>query len=195
MHKEIRIIRSEEQRVSNWSGGKTTQLYIYPEDSDYSKRNFSFRLSSATIEEAHSVFTALPGVYRHLMPLSNDIQLSFEGKAPFDLPAFTNISFDGEKETESFGQCTDFNLMLKGGFTGKIYHIAEQKKELVLEKDLFLFACYCYTGNAKVSAKQNDVPFQNALSSGELLVASPKAKVIIEKASADCVLVCAEIKR
>ena len=41
----IEIIKSDAFKESKWSGGITTQLYIYPKDSDYQKRNFNFRIS------------------------------------------------------------------------------------------------------------------------------------------------------
>lgn len=36
----MEIIKPEEYAVSEWAGGKTTQLYIYPQGSEYAKRNF-----------------------------------------------------------------------------------------------------------------------------------------------------------
>lgn len=59
---EIKVITKEQQKTSTWSGGTTTQLAIYPEDADYGKRNFTWRLSSATVEAEESVFTSLPGI-------------------------------------------------------------------------------------------------------------------------------------
>ena len=47
---KINIKGPEEYTVSQWAGGATTQLYIYPEHADYSRRDFIFRLSSATVE-------------------------------------------------------------------------------------------------------------------------------------------------
>ena len=47
---QVEIIKPEEYAVSEWAGGKTTQLYIYPQDSEYAKRNFLLRISSATVE-------------------------------------------------------------------------------------------------------------------------------------------------
>jgi len=61
---EVKLITKEQQKTSKWSGGTTTQLAIYPEDADYGKRNFTWRLSTATVEAAESVFTSLPGIDR-----------------------------------------------------------------------------------------------------------------------------------
>ena len=62
------IVRTEKDyKVSKWSGGDTTELYLYPEDGDYKSGNFQLRISSATVEVDRSEFTSLPGVDRYLM--------------------------------------------------------------------------------------------------------------------------------
>jgi len=66
----VEIIKPEEYAVSEWAGGKTTQLYIYPQGSEYAKRNFLLRISSATVECERSEFTSLPQVERIILPLS-----------------------------------------------------------------------------------------------------------------------------
>ena len=57
---EYRIYRESDFRVSNWTGGKTRQLAIFPENASYLERNFLWRLSSATCEKEESQFTRLP---------------------------------------------------------------------------------------------------------------------------------------
>ena len=45
------IVRTEKDyKVSKWSGGDTTELYLYPENGDYRSGNFQLRISSATVE-------------------------------------------------------------------------------------------------------------------------------------------------
>lgn len=34
---------------TDWSGGETNQLFLYPENGDYGERKFSYRLSTATV--------------------------------------------------------------------------------------------------------------------------------------------------
>ena len=102
-------------KCSAWSGGTTTELFIWPEGADYGKREFSFRVSSATVELAESDFTPLPGVERYITPLSGGFALTHPGKpavrmAPMDAP----YRFSGEEATHCVGKATDFNLMLKG---------------------------------------------------------------------------------
>ena len=63
-----------------WSGGTTTELFIYPEGATYEDRNFKFRLSIATVESETSEFTPLAGVKRTLMLLHGELTLKHEGQ-------------------------------------------------------------------------------------------------------------------
>ncbi|MDR1048301.1 MAG: HutD family protein, partial [Synergistaceae bacterium] len=55
-------------RVAAWSGGSTTELFIYPGDADLAKRNFELRVSSATVEAEESLFSSFAGYVRHITP-------------------------------------------------------------------------------------------------------------------------------
>lgn len=102
-------------KTSVWSGGTTTELFIWPADADYAARKFSFRVSSATVELAESDFTPLAGVERWITPLTGGFTLTHPGKAPVVMaPLDTPYSFSGEADTHCVGCATDFNLMLKG---------------------------------------------------------------------------------
>jgi environmental stress-induced protein Ves len=45
-----KLLKSNPQNTAKWSGGETTELFISPEGSSYKKRDFDFRLSTATVE-------------------------------------------------------------------------------------------------------------------------------------------------
>lgn len=66
------IITPEQMQTSRWSGGSTTQMMIFPAGSSYRNRDFRFRISSAVVEDAVSVFTKLDGVERFLTVLEED---------------------------------------------------------------------------------------------------------------------------
>lgn len=120
----IRVIRSEEQKTSEWSGGVTTQLAIWPEGADYATRNFDWRISTARVELEESNFTALPGISRWLMLLEGRIHLAHDGIGELDMVPFENVArFDGGWKTKSVGKCVDFNLMMKDGFTGGLGYV------------------------------------------------------------------------
>lgn len=116
----VGIIRSNEQNTSEWSGGTTTQLAIYPKNSDYKERNFSWRLSSARVDLEESVFTSLPGIYRHIMVLDGEMNLFHEGHHTVLLKPYDKDSFSGDWTTKSIGKVRDFNLMLNNGCKGEL---------------------------------------------------------------------------
>ncbi|KXT74380.1 hypothetical protein STRDD10_00967 [Streptococcus sp. DD10] len=106
---------------SNWSGGKTRELYLYPPDGDYKERQFDFRLSTASIEVTESHFTPLDGFQRILMTLDQEIQLhNRTQKNGTVLSAFQSYSFDGGDSLFCKGQCHDFNLIYQPTYQGKI---------------------------------------------------------------------------
>lgn len=113
----MRILHLTEKdfHVGQWSGGTTTELFIWPENADYSKREFSFRISSATVTLTESDFTPLPGVTRYITPLIGGFTLQHPDGATVTLvPLDAPYRFSGETPTHCVGKATDFNLMLKG---------------------------------------------------------------------------------
>lgn len=106
--------------TTNWSGGKTTELFIYPKETSFKNRDFSFRLSTATVEVETSLFTALPGVERTLMVLDGEMELRHKNQHKVNLKAFEEDHFNGAWETLSEGKCTDFNLMTRNKTKGSI---------------------------------------------------------------------------
>lgn len=112
-----RIIKKTpaDYRITEWSGGLTTELAIAPEESLYADRNFLWRVSSATVELERSDFTPLPDYRRLLMILDGELRIRHDGGAWKTLPALVSHSFDGASETVSEGKVIDFNLMLRKG--------------------------------------------------------------------------------
>ncbi|WP_291632937.1 HutD family protein [Clostridium sp.] len=165
MSHNIEIIRKKQHKTSEWSGGTTTELYIYPENSLYGERNFKWRLSSAKVEVEQSTFTSLKGVDRLIMIIEGEILLEHEGHHNAVLKAFEQDSFSGEWETTSFGKVIDFNLMMAQGYMGKLEAISVNGGEL---KDILLYnnindveyqiteAFYIVKGNVKIAFGAND---------------------------------------
>ena len=107
--------------TTKWSGGLTTQLGIAPASAVYADRDFLWRLSSATVEDAESDFTALPDYERLISTLEGTIELNHNGGEKLTLNPYEVHRFDGGDNTHSWGCCRDFNLMLrKGKCEGKI---------------------------------------------------------------------------
>ena len=112
---DIRHLTPKDYKVSNWSGGTTTEILIWPENANYAAREFSLRISSATVDVEESDFTALPGVLRYIVPLEGGFTLTHPHGSPVVLvPLDAPYRFSGEIPTHCVGKATDFNLMLKG---------------------------------------------------------------------------------
>ena len=99
--------------TTKWSGGLTTQLGIAPASAVYADRDFLWRLSSATVEDAESDFTALPDYERLISTLEGTIELNHNGGEKLTLNPYEVHRFDGGDDTHSWGRCRDFNLLLR----------------------------------------------------------------------------------
>ena len=167
------ILRKEKDfSVSNWSGGKTKELAIFPADSKYADREFIYRLSSATVDLEESDFTMLPDYDRVLMVLQGSTVLTYNGKKSVHLNELEQDSFDGAWTTKSYGKITDYNLMTRKGTAGKVDVIRPETEAVemgdTLESDLRrrTHALYCKEGYLIVNAKDG----QKMVSPGQLLV-------------------------
>ena len=166
------LYRHEDYKTSQWMGGTTTELAIYPKTSKYLDRNFIWRLSSATIDVEESDFSRLPDYDRVLMVLEGEVVLSYEGERVARLKALEQDRFDGAWKTKSFGKITDYNLMVRKGCEGYLDLIAPStdNKEYAsteeTEKDLATHALYCKEGYAVISLNGET----QMLKAGELFV-------------------------
>ena len=109
----IKIIPESDFRTTEWSGGTTTELFIWPEDGSYAERRFAVRISTALVELEESKFTPLPGVKRFITPLCPGFLLTVNG-AEKELPYGEVLGFSGGDEVTCVGSGRDLNLMLKG---------------------------------------------------------------------------------
>ena len=127
----IKVIKKEKLSISKWSGGTTTQLYIYPENELYENRNFKFRISSAKVDLEESTFTKLPNIKRKIMILYGKLKLVHENHHEITLEKFDQDTFYGDWNTKSYGKVTDFNLMLNKNTDGIIEHINLENERTV----------------------------------------------------------------
>lgn len=111
----VRILPAESFKTSEWSGGTTTELFLWPEDGSYAERRFGVRISSALVELPESDFTPLPGVKRFLAPLSRGFLLDINGEKK-ELPVGEVLEFSGDDKVHCTGSGRDLNLMLKGAW-------------------------------------------------------------------------------
>ncbi|HTJ51938.1 MAG TPA: HutD family protein [Cyclobacteriaceae bacterium] len=150
---EYTLIAAENFQPKSWSGGTTTELFIFPPGASYLQRNFQFRLSTATVETDKSDFSILPGVSRKLMVLSGEITLHHEGHHSRHLSKFEIDEFEGDWKTSSLGKCTDFNLMTTGKTTGTLatvnVKVNQHIRHIIKSKGHWLFM-YVYKGIVRI---------------------------------------------
>lgn len=168
------LLNPAQYATSEWSGGTTTQLAIYPETAVYANRDFLWRLSSAKVEQETSVFTSLPDYNRLLTVLQGTLDLKIEQEDRTPLPLLKVRAFSGGDRAESWGVCTDFNLMIrKGSCEGEMHALQFDGKTAMTVSpalratkkfpEVFL-ALYCAEGNFHMPAMGLSV------SAGELLL-------------------------
>lgn len=154
----IKIFGQEDFLHSAWSGGTTTQLFIYPPEAAYAERHFGFRLSTATVQAETSVFTPLPGFSRKLLILEGAITISHAGRYTKHLKALGTDAFEGAWETTSQGTCTDFNLMTSAAYNGQLsaVHLEENKPHFYKAEAGWIFF-YAFGGDLGIGLKNETI--------------------------------------
>lgn len=112
---EWTLLTQEQYVTTLWSGGTTTQLAIAPEGAVYADRDFLWRLSSAKVELPHSDFTPLPDYNRLISIVQGEMELKIGDGERSPLQPLQVRAFDGGVPVESWGKCSDFNLMMRKG--------------------------------------------------------------------------------
>ena len=154
---DIKIYKSEDFAASRWTGGMTTQLAIFPQDADYLKRNFIWRLSTATCDLEETTFSKLPDYDRVLMVLKGDVVLAHQDVRVARLGELEQDRFDGGYITKSFGKITDYNLMTAKGNKGylDVIELSAESKELTFEHEdeleRFDVTFYCRDGYGTIT--------------------------------------------
>ncbi|MFY0675321.1 MAG: HutD family protein [Bacteroidia bacterium] len=158
-------------KTNIWSGGATTELFIAPKNAQLSKRNFHFRLSTATIETDESNFTPLPAIDRIFMVVGGTISLSHNGGSYKQINQFEQDYFSGSCLTKSKGKAQAFNLMLMGENQGSLRH------KSLAENDNFLYevtkanvSSFIYLVNGKLEIFDIQTNERVILKTNELLL-------------------------
>ncbi len=134
----IRIISESGYLKSDWTGGTSTQFFIFPFDANLAKRDFLFRISSAKIDVEVSEFSNFEGYQRIFLPLSGTVTLQHEDRKPQILKVFETVLFNGGLITKSYGKCVDFNLIFRPELHAEVEVISLKKGEqFILNGDRF----------------------------------------------------------
>ena len=166
----ITLLKSNDFQVSDWSGGKTKQLYLSPPTGHYGKRDFDYRLSTATVELAESQFSDLSGFHRILMSLDQTLHLHNASRQEETVLApFTPYFFEGSDSITSRGTCTDFNLIYSDHYQGQMLAISDREELSQDEAIQFIYALsdLMVTGTGQPSLN---------LETGQLLIVEKEAQ-------------------
>ncbi len=153
MDANIKILKETDFKTTAWSGGDTTQIYIYPETAQYADQDFLYRISTATVLSETSRFTRLENYDRILTVLEGSMELEREKQLPLiPLKPLKPFLFGGEVPIISHGQCKDFNLMFQKSAQGqvRILPMEEGEAEFVLEPENH-YVLYLIKGRSNVT--------------------------------------------
>ena len=173
----IKIIKKEGQKTNKWSGGETTQLYIYPENSSYENKDFKWRISSANVESEKSTFTKLPNIQRKLMVIDGELILKHKNHNEVKLNKFEVDSFSGDWDTISYGKAIDFNLMTNKDCIGELEYIKIELDIDIKSKEILSKNNYRYEVNSFYSLNGE---FDILLESGKILTVDKGDLAIIK---------------
>lgn len=116
---EYEVLTKKQQRQDKWSGGKTTELGIFPKNASVKNKDFIWRLSTATSKKDKSRFTDYTGYNRVLLSLEGDVKLKHEtadGETrETELGELEQVEFSGSDKTTAYDLKRDYNLIIKEG--------------------------------------------------------------------------------
>lgn len=178
---EIQLVKANKLQVSEWAGGSTTQLYIYPESAQVANKDFEYRISTATVELEESTFTLFPNYQRKLMILEGVLDLFHEDQYAIQLHPFDQDSFSGDWISHSKGKVIDYNVIFTAKYASEIFHFELSKGEEVKLNCMETTLLYVLYGEIAVSkgiAQRKDVIIIKG--QGELVVnASSDALIVV----------------
>lgn len=136
----VSVISRKDAVSTTWSGGTTTEFYLFPRDGSYKERRFDLRISSATVDLEASDFTLLPDYQRIITPLEGGFTLTYkETGEKVTLAPLEEDFFDGAYHTHSIGKAIDFNVMYKKGMHAPIASSMRQKNLVLPISAFFTF--------------------------------------------------------
>lgn len=119
---KIRLIAPADFTTSVWSGGITREILISPPEAAYAARNFIYRISTARVDDATSVFTLLSDYRRYIVPLNGALDLTIDS-SHVRVEPLTVFEFDGAAQVSSSARpgLVDLNLMVRKGHGGRLF--------------------------------------------------------------------------
>lgn len=180
---------------TNWGGGITSQIAIFPENTSCKTQDFIWRVSSASVEEKETDFTIYPRYYRLIGPLDESLELQHENGEKTVLYPGDIYAFDGNEKIHSRGICRDINVMFRKDSAegtlqflelavGSELRISAPLLPTVALSDCFM-GVYCFSGTCSVEYSGDE---SKKLSEGTFLllneVGNEYLKICAEKSQA-----------
>lgn len=172
----IQLIPGAKQTTTEWSGGKTSELLIYPPESSLKKQDFLFRISTASIASGTSDFTLFPEKQRILLLLEGSLTLTFRGEESIRLAPMQSAAFSGSWHTSSRGICTNLNLIFAPPAKGYVKSVKlHPQKTWEFSPQSRFTGLYFPFGFAQVTTGD----FSNSIEKGDFLLISNPANGMI----------------
>lgn len=192
MKHDFQIIAPKNMETIEWASGTSCELFISPKSARFSKKNFDFRLSIATVEDNSSIFTELPKIKRTTLVLEGETTLSHKEQYTKHLKRFDQDTYNGDWATSSEGKSTNFNLMTRGSVQSEV-------KANSLEKDEQL-ACPTNGGQASVYVHNGRIAVvmmndAEVVEAGSLFVLPSTIPLVIVKALEESELIITHISK
>ena len=145
----MNLVTKQQQKVSEWSGGTTTELLISPINATIGEQNFEFRISTAKVLVEKSEFTSFPMHNRKLAILEGKLRIQHNQSDWYTLNTGEQTEFKGEWVTHSEGQVVDFNVIYKDCFAVELESVPELNL-IDLNTSNVLVGIYCVKGSLQV---------------------------------------------
>ena len=130
---QYQIIKREDFIVHRWSGGTTSEIFLFPPSSCWEKKDFQIRISSADCRVDGAPYSDFTGFTRHILPLRGSMHMFHEGHHEVLLNPFDVDIFDGSWNTHHIGKAVDFNLLYSENWTGRLKPLL-QNESIKIEK-------------------------------------------------------------
>ncbi len=141
---KYKVIRESDYITTQWNGGTTSQIMIWPENAVFSQRKFEWRISKATVNHGESKFTRMDGFQRELYMMTGETVLHFQQEEKY-IKSGMVIRFSGDSEIRSVGGGTDLNLIMKNGVNGFLEEQEfEAKDQVVSQRNCKWKQCVIY---------------------------------------------------
>ncbi|MEN9358792.1 MAG: hypothetical protein RL095_327 [Verrucomicrobiota bacterium] len=181
----MRLIKRLDQPVCTWAGGDSIQIAIFPEEASLARRDFDWRVSTASIRIDAS-FTPYPGFRRILLLLQGEgVALDIAGRRENLACQLQAIAFDGGDPVRGAllgGEIRDFNVISRKGLDAAVRVLSAgtvaPAKDLVLLCGTGLpFSLHSFSGSC-FAGGDDAVSLAAGEEDGLVIEADPEARIL-----------------